>query len=139
MANTYTNAGRAILTNRIIAAGTEPKYIGWGTGAGAGSASSTTLSTEAMSSSNDGSHNTRVTGTSSRVTVSVTNDGYQVTGTVTADAGKTITNMGLFDTNGQAADLVTAPSGGNLFTIFDGMSLALLTGDSIAITAKFST
>jgi hypothetical protein len=121
------------------AAGTEPVYLGWGTGAGAMSVSSTTLSTESMSSSNDGSHNTRVTGTSTRVTVSVANDGWQLTGTMTADAGKTITNMMAFDTNGQAADLVTAPSGGNPFVGSDGMSIALLTGDSIAATFKWSS
>jgi hypothetical protein len=86
-----------------------------------------------MSSSNDGSHNTRVTGHQlPRVTVSV--DQRRLAGHRHGDRGRRQDDHehdGLFDTNGQAADLVTAPSGGNpVRRIFDGMSLALLTGDS---------
>jgi hypothetical protein len=61
----------------------------------------------------------RTTGTSSRVTTTVTNDTYQVVGTITvATAGKTITNVGLFD-------VVTASSGNLYFkSDFTGLALA---------------
>lgn len=136
MASVLTNAGRDILTNRIKGSGTEPSFVGWGTGAGTAAVANTSLFTEAMSTTNDGTHNTRATGTSTRQTTSVTNDTYQVAGTLTADAGKTVTNVGLFDTNGQAADLTTAPSGGNLFVKSDFTGIPLSTSDSIAFTIK---
>ena len=137
MADVLTNAGLAIVTNRIIGSGTEPKYASWGTAAGTAAVGNTTLFTEAMSTQNDGSsHNNRVTGTSSRVTGSQTNDTYQVVATLTADAGKTITNAGLFDSDGLAADLVTATAGGNLFVKSDFTGIALNTGDAIQFTFK---
>jgi hypothetical protein len=102
----------------------EPRYIGWGTGAGAGSASSTDLSTPATEA--------RATGTSSQFTTSVTNDTHQVVGTLTANANKTITNVGIFD----AAGTGSPPSGGVLYAIFDGLSQALNSGDSIQMTAR---
>ena len=77
-----------------------------------------------------------VTGTVNRVTTLVTNDTLQISGTITADTGKTITNVGLFDTNGQAADLVTAPSGGNLFAKADFTGIILNSGDAILFTLK---
>lgn len=102
----------------------EPHFVGWGTGAGAGSASSTDLSTAASEA--------RVAGTSSQVTTSVTNDTHQVVGTITASGSKTITNVGIFDAAGSG----TPPSGGVLYAIFDGLSQALNSGDSIQFTAK---
>lgn len=135
MADVVAYSGLAIITNLLSGiGGTVPKYIGWGTGVGTAARANTTLFTESMSSSNDGVHNTRVTGTVSRVTTSQTNDTMRVVGTLTADSIKTITNVGLFDTNGQAADLVTAPSGGNLFTKSDFTGYALNAGDSIQFT-----
>ena len=85
-----TNAGRGVITNRIIGAGTEPKYVGWGTGAGAAAAANTALATEASEA--------RTAGTSSRQQTTVANDTYQVVGKLTcAGAPKTITEAGLFD------------------------------------------
>jgi hypothetical protein len=118
MATVLTNAGKAITTNRIIGAGTEPTFVAWGTGAGTAAVADTTLFTEASES--------RVSGTSSRVTTSVTNDTYQVVGTLTANAGKTITNAGNFD----------ASSGGNLYVKGDFTGIALNTGDAIQFTIK---
>lgn len=110
------NAGRAILTNRIIGSGTEPKYVAMGTGTTAVALTDTALGGEVES---------RTTGTSSRTTTSTTNDTYQVTGTVTATASRTIGEAGLFD----------AASGGNLFVRgVLASTISLASGDSIAFT-----
>lgn len=121
-ATVITNAGQAIVTNRISGAGTEPHFVMWGTGAGTAGVTDTTLFTETTDEA-------RTTGTSSRVTTTVTNDTYQVVGTITvATSGKTITNMGLFD-------VVTASSG-NLYFKSDFTGLALSVADSITFTTK---
>jgi hypothetical protein len=95
VATVIVNGGQAIITNRMSGAGTEPKNIGIGTGAGTAAVTDTTLFTEvAVDGTGSGS---RTVGTSSRVTTTVTNDTYQVTGTVTATAALAITNAGLWD------------------------------------------
>lgn len=118
MATVFTDAGKAIVTNRMKGAGTEPNYIAWGTGAGTAAAADTTLFTEATEA--------RVAGTSTRVTTSVADDTYQAVGTITADGNKTITNVGLFD----------AVTTGNMFMKADFTGVALSTGESIAFTLK---
>lgn len=118
MANVFADAGKAIVTNRIIGAGTEPKYIAWGTGAGTAAVGDTTLFTEASEA--------RVAGTSTRVTTSVTNDTHQVTGQMVANGSKTITNAGLFD----------ASSAGNLYVKGDFTGVALVLNDTIDFTFK---
>lgn len=123
-ATVIVNGGQAIVSNRMIGSGTTPNYVAWGTGAGTAAASDTTLFTES-------SEETRTNGTASRVTTTVTNDTFQVVGTITvATSNKTITNVGLFD----------ASSSGNLYFKSDFTGLALLIGDSITFTikAKFS-
>lgn len=95
---------------------TAPTYIGWGTGAGTAAAADTTLFTEAAEA--------RVNGTKAKATTNVANDTYRVTGTLTAAAGKTITNAGLFD----------ASTSGSLYVKGDFTGIALNTGDSIAFT-----
>lgn len=114
---TFQDAGKAIVTNRIIAAGTEPKFIAIGTGGTAENANQTALVTEVES---------RVSGTSSRVTITVTNDTYQVVGTIgPVGTARAVTESGLFD---QLA------SGGNMLTraLFSVVNLAI--GDSIQLT-----
>lgn len=118
MATVITDAGLDIVTNRIKGSGTEPNYVAWGTGAGTAANSDTTLFTEASES--------RVSGTSSRVTTTDTNDTYQVVGTLTADGSKTITNAGLLD----------ASTSGNLFLKGDFTGVALAIGESIQFTMK---
>lgn len=119
MATVFTNAGKAIVTNRLKGAGTEPNYVAWGTGAGTAAATDTTLFTEASEA--------RVAGTSTQQTTTVTDDTYQVVGTMTvAGAGKTITNVGLLD----------ASSGGNLLMKSDFTGIALNVGESIQFTQK---
>lgn len=116
MATVLANAGRAIITNRIIGAGTEPKYVAWGTGAGTAGITDTTLFTEAAEA--------RTSGTGSQQTTDVTNDTHRVTGTITSLSGQTITNAGVFD----------ASTVGNLYVKGDFTGVALLTGESIAFT-----
>lgn len=119
MANVLTNAGKDIIVDRILGTGSaEPKFVAWGTGAGTAAATDTTLFTEASES--------RVTGTSSQVTVTTTNDTYQVVGTLTANGSKTITNAGLFD----------ASTTGNLFVKADFTGVPLVLNDSITFTFK---
>jgi hypothetical protein len=118
MANVLTNAGKAIITNRLKGSGTEPNFVTWGTGAGTAAATDTTLFTESAEA--------RVAGTSTQATTTTTNDSYQVVGTITASATRAITNAGLFDTS----------SAGNLFVKGDFATINLVSGDSIQFTIK---
>ena len=118
MATLLVNTGKAIVTNYLNGgAATQPKYVAWGTGAGTTGATDTTLFTEVTP---------RVSGTTSQVTTSTTNDTFQVVGTQTAGTSETITNAGLFD----------ASTAGNLFVKGDFTGIALNTSDSIQFTFK---
>jgi len=118
MATLLVNTGKAIVTNYLNGgAATQPKYVAWGTGAGTTGATDTTLFTEVTP---------RVSGTTSQVTTSTTNDTFQVVGTQTAGTSETITNAGLFD----------ASTSGNLFVKGDFTGIPLNTSDSIAFTFK---
>lgn len=117
MATVLTNAGKAIVTNRIKGSGTEPAYVAMGTGAGTAAIGDTTLFTEVE---------TRTLGTSTQQTTTTTNDSYQVVGTVTATATRAVSNAGLFD----------ASSAGNLFVKGDFSTINLSSGDSIQFTIK---
>ena len=118
MATLLVNTGKAIVTNYLNGgAATQPKYIGWGTGAGTTGATDTTLFTEVLP---------RVSGTTSQVTTSTTNDTFQVVGTQTAGTSETITNAGLFDQS----------TSGNLFVKGDFSGIPLNNGDSIQFTFK---
>jgi hypothetical protein len=134
MANVFTRAGMAIVTNRIIGAGTEPKFIGVGTSSTAASQADTALGTEDYSTTNDTTHNLRITGTSSRVTTAQTNDTYQSVGTFTAAHSTAVNEAGLFDSNGQATNLTTAPSGGNMLMHAVFSTVNLSTGDTLSLT-----
>lgn len=122
MAVAFTNVGAAIVTNRIIAGGTAPKNIGWGTNTTAAAVTDTTLGTEVAPTTAGG----RTVGTESRQTTTVTNDTYRVAGSVTQSvAGPiVIAEAGLFDN----------VSGGNmlLHAVFGGVST--VSGDVIAFT-----
>lgn len=120
MATVFANAGKAITANRVNGTGTAPTFVAWGTGAGTAAAADTTLFTEAAEA--------RVNGTASVVTTTVTNDTYRVVGTITAAAGKTITNAGTFD----------ASTSGNLFVKGDFTGIALNTGDAIQFTINLA-
>jgi hypothetical protein len=91
-----TNAGLAILPNRLRGVGNEPLYFAWGEGTGVAGITDTTLSTEAS--------DPRTLMVSQSDTVSVVGDSYKLTGAIVSNGVKTITNWGVFD----------APTGGNL-------------------------
>lgn len=120
LAVAFTNAGAAIITNRIIQAGTAPKNIGWGIGTTGAAVGDTALETESAPTTAGG----RTVGTESRTTVTQTNDNYQVVGTVTAGSSLAITEAGLFD----------AVSAGNLLTRGVFAAVNVVSGDSIAFT-----
>ncbi len=128
MASVLTNAGRALATSALKASGyTEPVYGGWGTGAGTAAVADTTLFSE-KAADLSATSGTRATGTTSRVTTSVTNDTYQNVFTVTATGSGTVTNAGTFDNS--------AIGSGNLFVKGDFTGIALSSGDSIQFTVK---
>ena len=127
MANVLCNSGRAILTSRLSGGGTEPKQMGWGTGAGTSAATDTTLFSEKASDLATGT-GSRVAGTSSQVTTSVTNDTYQVVATLSATGAGSPSNIGLFDN--------ATIGSGNLFVKSDFTAIALNSGDAITFTQK---
>lgn len=116
----FTNAGAAIITNRVIQAGTAPKNIGWGIGVGAAAVTDTALGTESAPTTAGG----RTVGTESRTTITNTNDNYQVVGTVTAGSTLAITEAGLFD----------AVTTGNLLIRGVFSAVNVVSTDSIAFT-----
>ena len=117
MATVFTDAGKAITTNRIKGSGTEPAYLGIGTGAGTAGVTDTTLFTEVE---------TRVLGTSTRQTTTVTNDTYRVVTTITMTAPRALLNAGIFD----------AIAAGNLLLKGDFSVINFDSGDSITVTAN---
>lgn len=107
----------------------------WGTGAGTTTTADTTLFTEAMSDENDGTHNTRPEAVCSQATRTKENDIWRAVVTLVADATKTISNAGIFDSDGEADDLLTAPSGGNLITKVDcAPAIEVPAGKSLVLT-----
>ncbi len=119
MATVLVNAGEDWACQRMAGAGSYSTYTGqyldWGTGAGTAAKGDTDVFTAGGEA--------RVAGS-----VSVTGSGatakYQVVGTITASAGKTITNAGNFMQSTAANILVHGDFGG----------IALLSGDSIQFT-----
>lgn len=120
LATVFTNAGAAIITNRIIQAGTASKNIGWGIGATAAAVTDTALQTESAPTTAGG----RTVGTESRATTTVLNDTYQVVGTVTAVSTLAITEAGLLD----------AVTAGNLLIHSVFLAINVVSGDSIQFT-----
>ena len=120
-ATVMTNAGKAITTNRIKGAGTEPNYVGVGVGA-TGAARTAVIANTALSNEVE----LRVAGTSTQQTTSTANDTYQVVGTVTATAARAVDEAGLFD----------ASTAGNMYLSATFPVVNLATGDSIQTTLK---
>lgn len=111
-----TNLGEEWCVKRLAGTDTnDGRYIGWGTGEGTAAKGDTTLATEASESRASGTVTAEDSGAAAA---------YQVEGTLTAEADKTITNAGTF----------TASTSGTLVihTSFD--ALALNDGDSITFT-----
>jgi len=118
MALPITNSGLALIAGRILGTASEPKYLGWGTGTTAAALANTALQTASAES--------RVAGTTSQVTVNVTNDCYQAVGTLTSASAQTISELGQFD----------ASTSGNMLShfVFTGVPLGI--GDSIQFTTQ---
>lgn len=127
MASVLANTWRSINTAMLRAIGTEPKYIGVGTGAGTAAVTDTTLFSEKAADLATGT-GTRITGTSSQVTTTTTNDTYQLVGTLTATGAGTVTNVGQFDN--------ATIGSGNLWSKSDFTGVALGVGESITFTLK---
>lgn len=124
-ATVVTNKGKAIFADRVrTTPGTytaAPKFCAMGVGAtGAGrtaAAADTALSSEVE---------TRTSGTESAVTTTQAGDTYQVVGTITASATRSVDEAGLFD----------ATTTGNMFTSATFAVVSLNNGDSIQFTWK---
>lgn len=126
MAYTVTDKGLEIISKRIKGLGTEPLYVGWGTGTGTVDPTRNTLFAEDATSGY-----ARVAGVSALVSVAVANDGYRVSGTLTAIATLIITEWALFD----------ALSGGNMLVhevISPGLVLAIGQPLNFALTLQNS-
>jgi hypothetical protein len=118
-ATVLTNSGKRTTATRMLTAlGRSPLlFIGIGTAGTTAAITDTALGTEVE---------TRATGTESVVTTTVTSDTYQTLGTITATAGRTITEAGTFD----------ASTVGNMGVSATFPAIGLLTGDSLQLTVK---
>jgi len=124
LAVALVNNGTAIITNRMMQAGTAPKNIGWGTGTTPAAVTQSALVAEVAPTGTVG----RTVGTESRTTVTVANDNYQVAGLVTATlAGPTaIAEAGLFDS--------ATAGGGTMLIRGNFTAVNVNAGDSINFT-----
>jgi hypothetical protein len=108
MATVVTRKGKDVFSARLIGTSptqAEPKIVTWGLNPAALTAAATDVAMFAESGE------ARVTGTSSQVTTTNANDTYQVVGTITASATRTIQEMGLFDSTTQPAVAAVAAGG----------------------------
>lgn len=108
--------GKGAWTAAVQALGpSAPKFVAWGTGSGA-TPPATGLVTPASES--------RVAGTDGLVSSTTAQDTFRVVATLTANADKTITEVGTFQSS----------NGSDLCTYFDFAGIALKLGDSITFT-----
>lgn len=121
--NLITNAGRAIISGLINGSGSPAAftYIAVGTGTTAAATSDTALQTEVSTSGLS-----RVAGTVSRVTTSITNDTAQVTTTFTVSGSVAVTEAGLLN----------ASSTGTLLARQVFSAINVENGDTLQITWK---
>lgn len=123
-ATVCTTVGKAIAAKRHIGSTpsqAEPLYVGIGVGA-TGATRTAAVGDTALSTAVE----SRTAGTSSNVTVTNTNDAYQVVGTVTATATRAVDEAGTFDasTSGQM----------DISATFAVVNLAI--GDSLQLTFR---
>lgn len=124
VATVITNVGKGIIAKRMLGgtpAQIEPNFIGMGVGA-TGAARTAVVGDTALSTAVE----SRVSGTSSTVTTTQTNDTYQSVATITATAGRAVDEAGMFD----------ASSAGNMFFSATMNVITLVSGDSIQFTMK---
>jgi len=114
-----TTKGYEIVAGRMkgaTPAQAEPLFMGWGTG-GVGTGSPYTVAITDVAPFAEGpagDYSSRITGTSSLVTVTTANDTYQVTGTITASTGETIAEMFLADSATRAPATTVAAGAGTV-------------------------
>lgn len=113
MANTVvvTSKGREVIANRMIGTSpsqAEPKILGWGTGGIAGGPFTAAVTDVAAFTE---AAEARVTGSSSVVTTTTTNDTYQITGTITSLSGQTIAEVLLSDASTKPFTTTVAAGG----------------------------
>jgi hypothetical protein len=111
MVSLVTNSGLANVMAAWSAYASRPQYIQCGSGLGQTAASNDLASAV----------ETRVAGTTSLETENVTGDTLRITGTITATANETISEVGVFD----------ASSAGNMDIYGDFTGIDLVNGDSI--------
>ena len=121
--NLITNAGFAGAAGRLMGSGAPAAftYIAVGTGATAANVTDTTLQTETATSGLS-----RVAGTASLVTTTVTNDTAQLTTTFTVSGTVAVTESGVLN----------ASSSGTLLCRQVFSAINVVSGDSLAITWK---
>lgn len=124
MTSRVQNNGLANITAAWVAYASLPKYLQWGTGSGANAAANTVTTTSTTEA--------RTSGSASQTTTTITNDTYQVIGTITAAGTRAITEVGVFD----AAGTGSPPTGGNMDIYGDFSVINLSSGDAIAFTVK---
>lgn len=112
MATVYCSSGEAVVVDLIdgvsaVHLDAANAKIGWGTGAGTAAKADTTLFTEATEA--------RVVPTVSQPTA----DKNQWVGTLTADAAKTITNAGLFNSATGATLIIHGDHAGQVLAVGD--------------------
>ncbi len=113
MADIYTDAGEALTVDILDSTVAVPTWhVGWGTGAGTAAKGDTTLFTECAE--------TRVATTQSQPAANQS----RYVGTITATAGRTITNAGI----------LSAVTAGTLFLKSDFTGVVLASGDGIQFT-----
>lgn len=113
MADIYTDAGEDLTVDIMDSTTAQPTwYVAWGTGAGTAAKGDTTLFSESAES--------RVDTTESQPS----SNQNRFVGTITASAGRTITNAGIFD----------ASSAGNMLLKSDFTGVVLASGDGIQFT-----
>ena len=114
MASIIPTFGKQIYTGRMIGATptqAEPKQIGFGQGNKTAGTDVTALTSDKALGAEIVSQTNRVTGVSSQVTTTNTNDTYQVVGTITAAGALAITEAGLFDQNAYPTQTTVATQG----------------------------
>lgn len=124
-ATVVTNIGKAMFADRLRGTpGTytnPPKFLAMGVGA-TGAARTAAVTDTALSTQVE----SRTSGTESTVTTAVSNDTYQVSGTITATAARAVDEGGAFD----------AASAGNMAVSWTQAADNLASGDSITFTVK---
>jgi hypothetical protein len=125
MANAITRKAKEIFSGRLIGSSptqAEPKNIAWGLNPNALTAAATDVAMFQESAE------ARVAATSSQITTTYTNDTYQLVGTITASAGRSITEFGAFDSTTQPTTNTVAAGG----VVGSNSSTALNTGTNFS-------